>query len=93
MTFHQKYKKNYFHCTCIVLDLNIILKEIDQKFRFGGLIVYGNSCMGYFFANSKIFNIHAIVLDVVESVKSPTNKGLVMFVFYLDFQVVVFLVT
>ena len=49
--------------------------------------------MDYFFAISKIFSIHAIVLDAVESVKSPTNKGLVTFIFHLDFQNLVFLVT
>ena len=41
-------RKNYFLCTCIVLDPNINLKEMDQKFPFGGLIGYGNSCMDYF---------------------------------------------
>ena len=41
-------RKNYFFCTCIVLDPNINLKEMDQKFPFGGLIGYGNSCMDYF---------------------------------------------
>ena len=41
-------RKNYFLCTCIVLDPNINLKEMDQKFPFGGLIGYGNSCMDCF---------------------------------------------
>ena len=36
-------RKNYFPCTCIVLDPNINLKEMDQKFPFGDLIGYGNS--------------------------------------------------
>ena len=36
-------RKNYFLCTCIILDSNINLKEMDQKFPFGGLIGYGNS--------------------------------------------------
>ena len=40
--------KNYFICTCIILDPNINLKEMDQKFPFGGLIGYGNSCTDYF---------------------------------------------
>ena len=39
-------RKNYFLCTCFVLDPNINLKEVDQNFSFGGLIGYGNSCMG-----------------------------------------------
>ena len=67
-------RKNYFVCTCIILDPNINLKEMDQKFPFGGLIGYGNSCMGYFFANSKIFRLHAILHDAAGSVKSTTCK-------------------
>ena len=68
-------RKNYFLCTCIVLDPNINLKEMDQKFPFGGLIGYGNSCMDYFFANSKIFRLHAILHDAAGSVNSTTYKG------------------
>ena len=68
-------RKNYFLCTCIVLDPNINLKEMDQKFLFGGLIGYGNSCIDYFFANSKIFRLHAILYDEAGSVKSTTYKG------------------
>ena len=56
-------RKNLLLCTCIVLDPDINLKEMDQKFPFGGLIGYGNSCMDYFFANSKIFRLHAILHD------------------------------
>ena len=44
-------RKNYSLCTSIVLDPNINLKEIDQKFPFGVVIGYGNFCMDYFFAN------------------------------------------
>ena len=68
-------RKNLFHCTCIVLDPDINLKEMDQKFLFGGLIGYGNSCMDYFFANSKVFRLHAILHDSAGSVKSTTKKG------------------
>ena len=68
-------RKNLFFCTCIVLDPDINLKEMDQKFPFGGLIGYGNSCMDYFFANSKIFRLHAILHDSAGSVKSITKKG------------------
>ena len=45
--------KNYVFCTCIVLDPNINLKEMDQKFPFGGLNGYGNSCMDYFLQTQK----------------------------------------
>ena len=46
---------------------------MDQKFPFGGVIGWGNSCIGYF--NSKIFRLHAILHDAAGSVKSTTHKG------------------
>ena len=68
-------RKNLFLCTCIVLDPDINLKEMDQKFPCGGLIGYGNSCMDYFFANSKIFRLRANLHDSAGSVKSTTKKS------------------
>ena len=89
MTFHQiKKRKNYFLCTCIVLDPNTNLNEMDQKSPFGGLIGYRNSCMDYFF-----FRLYAILHDAAGSVNSTTYKGPGFLMFYLDFQVLVFLVT
>ena len=67
-------RKNYFLSTCFVLDQNINLKEMDQKFPFGGLIGYGKFCMDYFFANSKIFRLHAILHDAAGNVNSTTYK-------------------
>ena len=59
--FLIKYKKKkVFLSTCIVLDPDISLKEMDQKFSFGGLIGYRNFCIYYFFAKSKSFRLHAI---------------------------------
>ena len=71
----NKKRKNLFLCTCIVLEPDINLKEMDQKFPFGGLIGYGKSCMDSFFANSKIFKLHAIIHDSFGSVKPTTKKG------------------
>ena len=46
---------------------------MDQKLPFGGLIEYGSSCMDYFFANSIIFRLQAILHDA--AVKSTNYKG------------------
>ena len=66
-------RKNIFLCTCIVLEPDIHFKEMEQK--FGVLIGYGNFYMDYFFANSKIFRLHAILHDSGGSVKSTTKNG------------------
>ena len=68
-------RKKLFLCTFIVLDPEINLKEIDQKYPFRGLIGYENSCMDYFFANSQIFRLDAILLDSAGCVKSTPKKG------------------
>ena len=68
-------RKTLFLCTCIVLDPDINLKEMDQKFTFGRLIGYGNSCIDYFLEIQKLFRLHAIVHDATGSVKTTTYKG------------------
>ena len=60
--------------TCFVLDPDINSKELDQKFPFGRLIGYGNSCMDNIW-KIKIFRPHSILHDSAGSVKSTTKKG------------------
>ena len=48
---------------------------MDQNFPFGGLIGYGHFSLYYFFANSEIFRLHAILHDAARSVKFTTYKG------------------
>ena len=67
-------------------------EKMDQKFPFGDLIEYGNSCMENFFANSKIFRFHAILYDADGSESLLLIWDLVIVMFYLGFQVLVFLV-
>ena len=52
-------RKNLFLFTCIVLDPDIKLKEVDQNIPFGGQIEFGNFFLDYFFANSKNFRLNA----------------------------------
>ena len=85
-------RKNLFPFTCIVLDPDINLKEMDQNF-FGGLIGYGNSCLAYFFANDKNFRLHAIPHDSSGSVKPTIRKDLGIVMLHLVSSVHAFLVT
>ena len=48
---------------------------MDRIFPSGGLNGYEKSCMDYFFANSKIFRVHAVLHDSAGSVKSTTKRG------------------
>ena len=48
---------------------------MDQKFKFGGLIGYGNSYLDSIFRYSKVFTLHAILHDAAGAVRSHSGKG------------------
>ena len=48
---------------------------MDQKFKFGGLIGYGNSFLYSVFLFSKVFRLHAILHDAAGAVQSHSGKG------------------
>ena len=48
-------RKSLILCSRIALDPDLSSKGKDQKFPFGGLIVYGNSSMVYFFFQNPKF--------------------------------------
>ena len=54
MTFkHNSVRKNLFLSACFCWDSRLSLREMDQKFPFGGLIGYGNSYLDAVFRYSK----------------------------------------
>ena len=72
---HNSVRKNLFLSAYFCWDSSLSLREMDQKFKFGGLIGYGNSCLDSVFRYSKVFRLHAILQDAAESVRSQTGKG------------------
>ena len=48
---------------------------MDQKFKFGVLIGYGNSCLDSVFRYSKVFRLHAIPPDAAAAVRAQSGKG------------------
>ena len=48
---------------------------MDQKFKLGGLIGYGNSYLGSLFRYSKVFRLDAILHDAAGAVRSHSGKG------------------
>ena len=48
---------------------------MEQKFKFGGLIGYGNSFLDSVFRYSKAFRLHAILHDAAGAVRSHSGKG------------------
>ena len=76
MTFeHNSVRKNLFLSASFCWDSRLSLREMDQKFKVGGLLGYGNSCLDSIFRYSKVFRLHAILHDAAGAVRSHTGKG------------------
>ena len=72
---HNSVRTNLFLSACFCWDSGLSLREIDQKFKFGGLIGYGNSCLDCVFRYSKLFRLHAILHDAAGAVRSHSGQG------------------
>ena len=76
MTFEQNsVRKNLFLSACFCWNTSLSLCEMDQNFKFGGLIGYGNSYLDSVFRYSKVFRLHAILHDAAGAVRAHSNKG------------------
>ena len=71
---HNRVRKNLFLNACFNWNSVIFSLEMDQKFKFGGLIRYGNSYLNSVFRHSKVFRLHAILHDAAGAVRSHTGK-------------------
>ena len=72
---HNSVRKNLFLSACFCWDSGLSLRGMDQKFKFGGLIGYGTSCMDSVFRYSKVFRLHAILHDAAGAVRAHRGKG------------------
>ena len=73
---HNSVRKNLSLSACFCCDSRFPLQEMDQKFKLGGLIGYGNSYLDSVFCYSKVFRLHAILHDAVGAFRSHSGKGL-----------------
>ena len=69
-------RKNLFLSACFCWDSGLSLREMNHKFKFGGLIGYGNSYLDSVFRYSKVFRLHAILNDAAGAVRAHCGKGL-----------------
>ena len=72
---HNSVRKNLCLSASFCWNSGLSLREMDRKFKFGGLIVFGNSYLDSAFRYSKVFRLHAILHDVAGVVRSHTGKG------------------
>ena len=72
---HNKFRKNLFLSACFSWNFRLSLRDMDQKFPFGGLIGYRNSYFDSVFQQSKVFRLHAILHDAAGAVRTHGGKG------------------
>ena len=72
---YNSVRKNLFLSTCFCWDSRLSFHEMDQKLKFGGLIVNGNSYLDSVFCYSKVLRLHAILHDAAGAVRSHSDKG------------------
>ena len=72
---HNSVRENLFLSACFCWDSGLSLRELNQKFNFGGLIGYGNSYLDSVFRYSKVIRLHAILHDATGAVRSHSGKG------------------
>ena len=49
---------------------------MDQKFKFGGTIGYGDSYLEFLFRHFKVFRLHAILHEADGAVRAHSGEGL-----------------
>ena len=72
---HNRVRKNLFLSAYFCWDSELSLRQMNKKFKFGGLIGYGSSYLDSVFCYSKVFRLNAILHDAAGAVRSHTGKG------------------
>ena len=72
---HNSARKNLFLCACFCWDSRLSLREMDQKFDFGGTIGYSDSYWEFLSRLFKVFRLHAILYDAAGAVRAHTGKS------------------
>ena len=72
---HKSVRKKLILSACFCRDSRLFLREMDQKFEFGGTSRYGNSYLELLFRHFKKFRLHAILHDAAGAVRAHSGKG------------------
>ena len=70
---HKSVRKNLFLSACFCWDSRLSLREMDQKFKFGGTIGYGDSYLEFLFRHLKVFRLHTILRDAAGAVRAHSG--------------------
>ncbi len=68
-------RKSLFLSACLCWDSRLSLREMDQKFEFGGTIRYGDSYLVFLIRHFKLYRLHAKLHDGAGAVRAHSGKG------------------
>ena len=72
---HSSASKNLFLSGCFCWDSRPFISDKDQKSKFGGTFVYGDSYLEFLFRDIKVFRLHAILHDADGAVQAQRGKS------------------
>ena len=72
---YNSVRKNLSLRACFCWDSKFSLLEMNQKFKYGGTIGYGDPYLDSVFRYSTLFRIHAILDNAAGAVRLQTAKG------------------
>ena len=58
------------------LGSRLSIREMDQNFRFGGKIGYGDPYLDFLFRHFEVFRLYAILHDAAGAVRTHSGRGL-----------------
>ena len=68
-------RKNLFISAFFCWGSRLSLRQLDQKYKFGGTISYGDSNLEFLFRHFKVFEPHAKLHDAAGAVRAHSGKG------------------
>ena len=71
----QYFRKTFSLSASFCWDSRLSLREVDQKYIFGGTIGYGNSYLELLFRHFKLSRLYATLHDAAGAVRAHSGKG------------------
>ena len=72
---HNSVRINLILSACFCWDSRLSSLEMEQKFRFGGTIGYGDSYLELLFRYFEVFRLHEILYIAAGTVRAHRCKG------------------
>ena len=72
---HKTVRNKLFLDASFCLDFTLSLLQMDQKFKFGVTIGYGDSNLEFSFRHFKVLRLHGIINDAAEANRAHSGNG------------------